>query len=158
VNGVTTIASLFQDPFYATGLPITEAYWAAVKVEHKYKEVLVQCFERRCLTYTPDNPEGWRVEAGNVGQHYYGWRYHHAGAATTPETTTLPVQAANASATNTGVSVQAGELLSIRAARTWCMGGTECAGSFGLRDADPDQAHPLLRPSAKIGALIGTIS
>jgi hypothetical protein len=37
--------------------------------------VLLQCFERRCLTYTPDNPEGWKVEAGNVGQHYYQWRY-----------------------------------------------------------------------------------
>src|SRR5690606_18565814 len=30
---------------------------------------------RRCLTYTPDNPPGWQVEAGNVGQHYYEWRY-----------------------------------------------------------------------------------
>jgi DNA-binding beta-propeller fold protein YncE len=40
-----------------------------------YKDVLMQCFERRCLTYTPDNPEGWQVEAGNVGQHYYQWRY-----------------------------------------------------------------------------------
>jgi hypothetical protein len=37
--------------------------------------VLVQCFERRCLTWTPGNPNGWTVEAGNVGQHYYQWRY-----------------------------------------------------------------------------------
>ena len=35
----------------------------------------MQCFERRCLTYTPANPAGWQVEAGNVGQHYYQWRY-----------------------------------------------------------------------------------
>ena len=34
----------------------------------------MQCFERRCLTYTPGNPEGFVVEAGNVGQHYYEWR------------------------------------------------------------------------------------
>ncbi|MEZ4570631.1 MAG: hypothetical protein R2849_09955 [Thermomicrobiales bacterium] len=34
----------------------------------------MQCFERRCLTYTPDNAPGWQVEAGNVGQHYYEWR------------------------------------------------------------------------------------
>ncbi|MCS7294077.1 MAG: thermonuclease family protein, partial [Dehalococcoidia bacterium] len=40
---------------------------------------LVQCFERRCLTYTPDNPPGWQVEAGNVGQHYYRWRYEQLG-------------------------------------------------------------------------------
>jgi hypothetical protein len=27
------------------------------------------------LTYTPGNSVGWQVEAGNVGQHYYRWRY-----------------------------------------------------------------------------------
>ncbi len=67
---------LFDNPFYATGRPITEAYWTKVKVAGIEKDVLLQCFERRCLTYTPDNPEGWQVEAGNVGQHYYQWRYH----------------------------------------------------------------------------------
>jgi hypothetical protein len=66
---------LFPNPFYATGFPITEAFWAQVKVAGTYKDVLMQCFERRCLTYTPDNPDGWKVEAGNVGQHYYTWRY-----------------------------------------------------------------------------------
>ncbi len=35
----------------------------------------MQCFERRCLTYTPSNATGWQVEAGNVGRHYYTWRY-----------------------------------------------------------------------------------
>ena len=39
------------------------------------KLVLVQVFERRVLTYTPDNPDGWKVEAGNVGLQYYEWRY-----------------------------------------------------------------------------------
>ncbi|MCO5175897.1 MAG: trypsin-like serine protease [Thermomicrobiales bacterium] len=71
----TTWAQLFQNPFYATGLPVTEAYWANVKLAGVQTSVLVQCFERRCLTYTPSNPEGWQVEAGNVGQHYYIWRY-----------------------------------------------------------------------------------
>ncbi|HLT18834.1 MAG TPA: hypothetical protein VKZ96_05185, partial [Thermomicrobiales bacterium] len=67
--------TLFPSAYYATGLPIAEAYWAEVKVGGEYKDVLLQCFERRCLTYTPDNPEGWQVEAGNVGLHYYAWRY-----------------------------------------------------------------------------------
>ena len=66
---------LFPNPYYATGYPITEAYWAEVLVAGVPMDVLVQCFERRCLTYTPGNPEGWKVEAGNVGQHYYRWRY-----------------------------------------------------------------------------------
>jgi hypothetical protein len=68
---------LFLNPFYATGYPVTEAYWTWVAVEGTEQWVLVQCFERRCLTYTPGNEEGWRVEAGNVGQHYYRWSATH---------------------------------------------------------------------------------
>jgi outer membrane protein assembly factor BamB len=67
--------NLFLDPYYATGLPVTEAYWVIVPVAGVDQEVMLQCFERRCLTYTPDNPDGWKVEAGNVGRHYYEWRY-----------------------------------------------------------------------------------
>jgi hypothetical protein len=66
---------LFPDPFYATGYPITEAYWVRVLLEGQPEDILLQCFERRCLTWTPDNPAGWEVEAGNVGLHYYLWRY-----------------------------------------------------------------------------------
>lgn len=67
--------ALFANPFYATGYPIAEAYWANVKVANAQKDVLIQCFERRCLTFTPANMDGWKVEAGNVGQHYFHWRY-----------------------------------------------------------------------------------
>ena len=66
---------LFEDPFYAVGLPLTEAFWTYVSVDGEMQWVLVQAFERRVLTYTPWNDEGWQVEAGNVGQHYYMWRY-----------------------------------------------------------------------------------
>ncbi len=75
VDGLLVEANLFENPFHATGLPITEAYWTTVEVGGVAHEVLVQAFERRVLTYTPDNPVGWQVEAGNVGQHYYHWRY-----------------------------------------------------------------------------------
>lgn len=76
-------AGLFENAFYATGLPITEAYWTTVQVGGSPTGVLLQCFERRCLTYTPDNQEGWQVEAGNVGRHYYEWRYGPIPTATT---------------------------------------------------------------------------
>ena len=66
---------LFENPYYATGRPISEAYWTTVHVGGTQRDVLLQCFERRCLTYTPENPAGWQVEAGNVGQHYFSWRY-----------------------------------------------------------------------------------
>jgi Peptidase family M28 len=57
------------------GLPVTEAFWVATKVGGEDKRVLVQLFERRVLTYTPSNPSAFQVEMGNVGQHYYKWRY-----------------------------------------------------------------------------------
>ena len=78
---------LFENPYFATGRPITEAYWVNVKVGGTYKDVLLQCFERRCLTYTPDNPPGWQVEAGNVGRHYYQWRSSQDVEDPTPTTT-----------------------------------------------------------------------
>ncbi len=74
-NGALTTAPLFENAFFATGRPITEPYWTNVLVGGTPRLVLVQCFERRCLTYTPDNAPEWRVEMGNIGQHYYAWRY-----------------------------------------------------------------------------------
>jgi len=46
-----------------------------VKVGGAARQVLMQAFERRVLTYAPGNPAGFAVEAGNVGAHYYQWRY-----------------------------------------------------------------------------------
>ena len=70
-----TDAPLFENAYFATGRPITEPAWATVQVGGEPNLVLIQCFERRCLTYTPDNAPEWRVEAGNVGRHYFEWRY-----------------------------------------------------------------------------------
>ncbi len=74
-NGQIVTDNLFQHAVYATGYPITEAYWTTIRVGGVEQSVLFQCFERRCLTYTPGNADGWKVEAGNVGLHYYTWRY-----------------------------------------------------------------------------------
>ena len=63
------------------GLPITEPYWTQAIVGGQENAVLVQLFERRALTYTPTNPAGFQVEMGNVGQHYFRWRYPAAAAA-----------------------------------------------------------------------------
>ncbi len=74
-DGETIEGDLVPNPFYATGYPITEAYWTQTTVDGSLHDILLQCFERRCLSYTPTNPEGWQVEAGNVGLHYRLWRY-----------------------------------------------------------------------------------
>ncbi len=72
----TTNGPLFGNGYAGgVGFPITEAYWAKVRVGGAQKQVLVQAFERRVLTYTPDNPDGFKVEAGNVGLQYLRWRY-----------------------------------------------------------------------------------
>jgi hypothetical protein len=63
------------DWVFAMGYPISEPYWARAKVGGVEQDVLVQAFQRRVLTYTPSNPSGWQVEMGNVGRHYYQWRY-----------------------------------------------------------------------------------
>ena len=60
---------------YLFGHPITPAFWTHTLVGGVERDVLVQLFERRSLTYTPSNDPAWRVEMGNVGQHYVAWRY-----------------------------------------------------------------------------------
>jgi hypothetical protein len=60
---------------FTLGYPISEPYWTRIKVGGVDRDVLVQPFQRRVLTYSPDNPSGWQVEMGNVGRHYYLWRY-----------------------------------------------------------------------------------
>ena len=63
------------DPLFIFGLPVTGAYWVKVGVGGIERPILFQVFERRVLTYNPANPAGWRVEMGNVGRHYFEWRY-----------------------------------------------------------------------------------
>jgi hypothetical protein len=67
------------DWLFAMGLPISDAYWTRSQIGGEEKDVLVQLFERRVLTYVPANPAGYKVEMGNVGQHYFQWRYPHLG-------------------------------------------------------------------------------
>jgi sortase (surface protein transpeptidase) len=64
-----------EDWLFSFGLPLSEAYWTHSTVGGIEREVLVQLFERRVLTYTPGNDPAYQVEMGNVGRHYYNWRY-----------------------------------------------------------------------------------
>lgn len=69
-----TSGAWYGSDFYITGYPLTEPYWTTARVGGSPRLVLLQAFERRVLTYTPDNPPGWQVEMGNVGQQYLTWR------------------------------------------------------------------------------------
>lgn len=57
------------------GYPISPVVIAQVPIAGKTTTVFVQAFERRVLTYNPNNDAAFRVEFGNIGQHYYRWRY-----------------------------------------------------------------------------------
>lgn len=73
-DGQSYVAQVY-DPLFVFGLPVTGAFWVKAKVAGKEVPVLFQVFERRVLTYNPANSAAFRVEMGNVGQHYHQWRY-----------------------------------------------------------------------------------
>jgi hypothetical protein len=79
VNGGIEQQRLINPWFYASGHPISEAYWANVKIAGKATDVLIQAFERRVLTYVPTNSVAFQVEMGNIGAHYRDWRYGGPG-------------------------------------------------------------------------------
>lgn len=60
---------------FVLGYPISEAYWTQMRVGGKDLPVMIQAFQRRVLTYVPSFDPNWRVQMGNVGQHYFEWRY-----------------------------------------------------------------------------------
>ncbi len=76
------------------GLAISEPFRTNVKVAGQQRTVLVQVFERRVLTYTAGNDPRFQVEMGNIGAHYYQWRYGQPLASVQP--------APNATTTTTG--------------------------------------------------------
>ena len=75
VNGAVVQGQTIANWVFVMGYPITEPYWARVKVDGVYRDILFQLFERRSLSYLPSYTEGWQVQMGNVGQHYQRWLY-----------------------------------------------------------------------------------
>jgi hypothetical protein len=94
-NGQVVNEQLITPWFYASGLPISEPYWAKARIRGTMTDVLVQAYERRAMTYVPTNDKGFQVEMANIGQHYFDWRYRNYGicAGAVPGTPTPPVPA-----------------------------------------------------------------
>jgi len=101
VNGQSSTAQINDPWFYASGRPISEAYWTKATIAGKVNLVMVQLYERRALTYVPTNTPAFQVEMANIGQHYYGWRYMGQGtcAGATPQPTIQPTFAATGTGT-----------------------------------------------------------
>ena len=92
LNGRVVQQKLMEPWFYASGLPISDPYWAKAAIAGKPTDVLVQAYERRVLTYVPSNSEAFQVEMGNVGQHYYQWRYGSSNPTPQPTAQATPIQ------------------------------------------------------------------
>jgi sortase (surface protein transpeptidase) len=114
-SGVANVNKPLLDPWvFAMGLPISDAYWANVKIEGKLQDVLIQAYERRVLTYVPTLAAQWRVQMGNIGQHYLQWRYEGSsgpqkqvkGAPSYPAYLTIPSLGVQAKVEHVGVDKQ----------------------------------------------------
>jgi hypothetical protein len=73
----------------SVGLATSEPFRTTVQIAGTPQSIIAQVFERRVLTYNNNNPDPFKVEFGNIGQHYYTWRYvTNAGSGTGTATTT----------------------------------------------------------------------
>ena len=59
----------------SVGLATSEPFRATVQIAGTPQSIIAQVFERRVLTYNNNNADPFKVEFGNIGQHYYTWRY-----------------------------------------------------------------------------------
>ena len=74
-DGQTVVDRPVMNWIFTVGYPITEAFWARVKIAGAPTDVLIQLFERRALVYVPSYRAPWNVQMANVGTHYFQWRY-----------------------------------------------------------------------------------
>ncbi|MGI8854901.1 MAG: lamin tail domain-containing protein [Thermomicrobiales bacterium] len=98
-NGALVDQTPLFDWLTVTGYPIAPAFWVTVRVGGAPTAVMVQLFERRVLSYTPTNPAAFQVEMGNIGLHYFNYRYLSPDAPlapitvpSVPQTTTKPAK------------------------------------------------------------------
>ncbi len=86
------------------GLAKSEPFLANVAVGGVQKDVMIQVFERRVLTYTAANDPAFRVEMGNIGQHYYQWRYPTKPAVASAPASASPSASAPAAPSGTATA------------------------------------------------------
>jgi len=150
-QGQVVQEQLIQPWFFASGYPISEPYWARATISGTVRDVLIQAYERRALTYVPNNPPGFQVEMANIGQHYFDWRYRNfgycAGSTVTPpgqptvaptgtvfpDTTGTPAATGTAGATGTAVATGT-------AGATGTAVATGTAGAAGTATTTPSPA------------------
>jgi hypothetical protein len=109
-------------PKFVFGFPVTKAYWVNSRVGGEDMPILFQVFERRVLTYNPANPPGARVEMGNVGQHFYRWRYESGNAPVVTPPTEDPEDPEDPQPTTTPIPLNQQEQVTLFGMNTYITG------------------------------------
>ncbi|MDQ6907298.1 MAG: hypothetical protein M3176_10755 [Chloroflexota bacterium] len=149
------VPGVFVDYRNKAGLPtigyaLSEPFIAMVKVAGQPKQVEMQVFERRVLTYTESNPDAFKVEMGNVGQHYYQWRSATPAPATSVTPTTSPTSVATvATPTATTATASGVTFLSVQ--------GNTPGGAASVAVKGPPSAQCAITYTTPAGA-ISTVS
>ncbi len=99
-NEIKNVGQSAKEMVDNLGYPITPAEWTDVKINGKDATVMVQAFQRRVVTYNPNNPPDNQVEMANSGLHYNDWKNKGIGRQT--ETRTPAATKAVATAAPTG--------------------------------------------------------
>jgi len=96
--GLTTVGYAISEPFL---LNVGQTGKVAT---------MAQIFQRRVMTYTPANADPYKVEFGNIGAHYYQWRYATPamGTGTAPAATSATASATTATGTGTASATATG--------------------------------------------------
>jgi hypothetical protein len=162
------------DWLFAMGYPITEPYWVNIKVGGQDRWVLMQAFQRRILTYSPQNADGWKVEMGNVGRAYFDWRYKGLGVPPPPTVVPVARQASISISpasgdTNTGITVSGSDFparasvsisienVAAKYSRTVANVTADANGSFGTRVNVPADASTFGRVTIAAMANSGAV-
>jgi len=137
------------------GLAKSEPFRANVKVAGKSTDVMIQVFERRVLTYTASNPDAFKVEMGNIGQHYYQWRYPTKPAAPSTPASASPSASAPAAPSGTAASGVAGSKTLPTAPPASSTGGVGVTLSDVLQTVKVDDIQTVnILTNGKIGCVV----
>ncbi|MGI8586176.1 MAG: hypothetical protein ACR2M0_00600 [Chloroflexia bacterium] len=155
-NGRIVPAQVLINPwYYASGHPISEAYWTKATIQGHLTSVLVQMYERRALTYVPTNAQGWQVEMANIGQHYYDWRYKGEGnCSAAPQPTVQPTFAPTGTPEVTGTPATPETTAT---AGTPQATGTAVPTGSAVPSAQPSGTATVVEPTRTLVVATGTV-
>lgn len=121
------------------GLPITSPFLMTVNIAGQRQQVWGQAFERRVLTLAGELPNT-RIEFGNIGQHYYQWRYSN-GAPSASAVAVMPGKQVGPDSLYPNPSLTPGDVFPGVTAQEVCISGY----TKGVRNVSSDEKRQVAR-------------